>query len=829
MAVPLILAGPIVRRVEPRLAAFWVALSKPGSVEVRTWEGAQFAAGAAGSITGGAALFASGTSPTVRLGDQLHLALVQVKPQAPALPFGTGRIYSYDVVVTPTGGAATGLKAQGLLADGKTPLSHADAPNHLALGYLTDRLPSFATSPTSIDDLKIAHLSCRNADGPGVDAMAFLDDYIGEHVLDPTTRPHQIFLTGDQIYADSVPAPMLTMLNKVGRDLMGAFEKLPIDGAQVEASLANFPALRRQKLINVLARMTSGSAANHLLSFAEYAAMYLCAWSNAPWQAIGEPDDVFTAMPSATQDHLTPWGEPHLLPPGKNCYASVAEWKSKRAGDAKDTKVKQFRDTVAKARRLLANASTYMIFDDHEVTDDWNLASIWQDRVFTSPLGGTIIRNGVAAFTMFQGWGNDPAAYEKANSGNKKLIDAIPAMLTGTSLPVAAEAAKVDDAIGLDKSPSVNFHFTIDGPTHRVLALDTRTRRSFDSRLSPPKLLGSSLNTQIPSKPAAWDKDVLIVISPVPVLGPPLIDRVGQPLAMHMVDFKAHVLKLDPDKLDPCAKPVELRGAEEYDAESWAFQEDHLEKMLERLAPYGSVVFLSGDVHYAMSATLDRWQKKDATETSNRFIQLTSSPSRNKFQDTIAGFMRMSTFGVRAQRFGFPGERLAWKAKDPLQVPAGTTIAPGLRGRLKRTPVLVPADHWKPGVTIKADRNPPDWRWRMNLIADVRPNSERTDLPPHPTHGPDIDPSDAIPGYFRSASRHGIAALQHFDHMRQIVFPNNFGLVSFPDDAGTRTVRHELWSAKSSDPAQASPNTVHQVPLGVPATEVPPDLQNAAP
>jgi hypothetical protein len=297
---------------------------------------------------------------------------------------------------------------------------------------------------------------------------------------------------------------------------------------------------------------------------------------------------------------------------------------------------------------------------------------------------------------------------------------------------------------------------------------------------------------------------------------------------MHMVDFKAHVLKVDPDKVDACKHPVELRGAEEYDAESWAFQEDHLEKMLERLAPYGSVVFLSGDVHYAMSATLDRWQKKDSGETSNRFIQLTSSPSRNKFQDAIAGFMRMSTFGVRAQRFGFPGERLAWKAKEPLNIPDGTTIAPGLRGRLRRAPVLVPADHWKPGITVKADR-PPDWRWRMDIIADVRPNAQRADVAPHPPLGADIDTSDAIPGYFRTVSRHGIAALSHFDHMRQIVFPNNFGLVSFPDDAGTRVVRHELWSGKASDASKGTPNTVHQAPLGVPTAATPPELQNDTP
>ena len=34
-------------------------------------------------------------------------------------------------------------------------------------------------------------------------------------------------------------------------------------------------------------------------------------------------------------------------------------------------------DGVARARRLLANIPSFMIFDDHEVTDDWNCDVSW--------------------------------------------------------------------------------------------------------------------------------------------------------------------------------------------------------------------------------------------------------------------------------------------------------------------------------------------------------------------------------------------------------------------------------------------------------------------
>ena len=45
MALPLLLCGPILRRVEPTLASVWVALREPATVALRLWEG-RVAAGA---------------------------------------------------------------------------------------------------------------------------------------------------------------------------------------------------------------------------------------------------------------------------------------------------------------------------------------------------------------------------------------------------------------------------------------------------------------------------------------------------------------------------------------------------------------------------------------------------------------------------------------------------------------------------------------------------------------------------------------------------------------------------------------------------------------
>ena len=64
-----------------------------------------------------------------------------------------------------------------------------------------------------------------------------------------------------------------------------------------------------------------------------------------------------------------------------------------------------------------------MIFDDHDVTDDWNLGRAWRDRVFTAPLGRRIIMSALVAYVVFQDWGNDPKRYHEAQGVYRDLLD----------------------------------------------------------------------------------------------------------------------------------------------------------------------------------------------------------------------------------------------------------------------------------------------------------------------------------------------------------------------------------------------------------------------
>ena len=71
----------------------------------------------------------------------------------------------------------------------------------------------------------------------------------------------------------------------------------------------------------------------------------------------------------------------------------------------------EFRKNLPKVQRALANVATYMILDDHDVTDDYFLNPIWRRRVLGTRLGRAILGNAMIAYALFQDWGNDPLAY----------------------------------------------------------------------------------------------------------------------------------------------------------------------------------------------------------------------------------------------------------------------------------------------------------------------------------------------------------------------------------------------------------------------------------
>jgi hypothetical protein len=870
VALPLILGGPIVRRVEGRYASFWLALSRPATVVAHVWSGMQASTGV-GQVQSGSPLAATGEAATIDFGGALHVCVVTARGAAGFTP---GSIWSYDLEVQEAGKPARGFKELGLLQDDTTAARldgavDPSAPPHLALGYAPDQLPSFVTPAATLEELHLAHGSCRNTNTEGPETMSFLDDIIREHLTDGPNRLQQLFLTGDQIYADDVSRGIMKPIAELAAGLNGGRngEVAPVAGTDRPVNLETFPNLRRLKLVREEARFTTTDGHNHLISFSEFAAHHLLAWSTHPWRPLAEEKDVYVPVPpnSPVPNLLTDWEACAEADKKAEGATPFEKWKN-RETKPKDGKPSAFtedanrtivyRAGVSKVARVLANCATYMIFDDHEITDDWNQNKRWRNRVVATPLGRAIIRNGMLAYAVFQAWGNDPRAFTRADPSIFDPVDhdpnpatdegpwavqkvGPPVVLTNNArvLKLASAAASapgpfpmfplrpVEELLGLDDpDTSTNptkkavWHWRIDFPAHRVVALDPRTRRSFHGEgEAPPNLVGTTLNDQIPAGPLAAPQELLVVLAPAPVLAPHIVHNVVQPVSALYQDIAISIT--GKEKMDPCKPGPPVTGTEHRDVEGWNGDEPAMEALFARLAGYRSVLLLSGDVHFASSVGLDYWNDT-LTDPVSRIVQLTSSGVRNHKGGTLQVLIRALPIGQRLLR-GQPREVLAWKGPAPIKMPAGTHIAPGRRARMLRSPALLPNNGWPKDTTVD---HPPDWRWRATVLRDSRTGSQLPVGYPVQDAIAEVDPGAPLDGMARIAARHASAAMHHTVPLRLSIFDHNVGTVSFRKAGNGTNVLHTLWTEAAPGSAVGAPFTVHESPLQPAAGDVGPQL-----
>src|SRR5262249_3590207 len=175
---------------------------------------------------------------------------------------------------------------------------------------------------------------------------------------------------------------------------------------------------------------------------------------------------------------------------------------------------------LPRVRRLLANVPTYMVFDDHEISDDWNLTPRWAKQTRANALGRAVIRNGLAACTLFQSWGNDPLAYRPDPIGRQvltpisQMFASPPPQQPGPDQDAAATLERLFDLKPLAPNEQrMRWDFRYDGPGFEVIALDTRTWRGFepnanaaiksrfDENATATLLTDEALRLQIPEQP----------------------------------------------------------------------------------------------------------------------------------------------------------------------------------------------------------------------------------------------------------------------------------------------------------------------------------------
>src|SRR6516225_7541380 len=253
---PRVLAGPILRKVTPKAVTVWLALRKPGSVTLTVLDQDK-------------TKVMEGSRHAVSVGQNLHIVAVTAKLLPVFQELTEGVAYQYNLLFDFDDNLSTNL---------------ATATNNAPLSYPPFGLPSFALPPRDLNLLRLIQGSCRMPHAEGKDTLPIVDDLIAETAANAFARPHQLLLTGDQIYADDVSDIMSLVLADAGDVLLGWKEQymsdVPVPGSP-RAVIDLYPMLRQQFLSS--AGFTSDDLRCHMIGLGEYLSMYLFVWSDALW------------------------------------------------------------------------------------------------------------------------------------------------------------------------------------------------------------------------------------------------------------------------------------------------------------------------------------------------------------------------------------------------------------------------------------------------------------------------------------------------------------------------------------------------------------------
>ena len=282
-----LLAGPILRRAEPKQVSIWIACSIPLIIRAEIFRVADLEpiSGTQNkNNTEQAKPIGLGSATCIRLGEHLYIGLVTAKPipQAETIrnrnnstnmdfsSFPTHELLAYDIELSYYEGnikKCQRLQDLGLLTgDNAVIYTNRHDDDEVVL------LPTFFLQGRTDNNkpLNILHGSCRKLHGKGEDCLAIADRLIAPSVKNLNKRPSVLFLTGDQIYADDVAGPLIQHLTEFGAHLLGWEEEI----VGLNKKLTEIGPGERQQFISEHAKFTSENGGNHLISFGEFSNVF---------------------------------------------------------------------------------------------------------------------------------------------------------------------------------------------------------------------------------------------------------------------------------------------------------------------------------------------------------------------------------------------------------------------------------------------------------------------------------------------------------------------------------------------------------------------------
>lgn len=287
-------------------------------------------------------------------------------------------------------------------------------------------------------------------------------------------------------------------------------------------------------------------------------------------------------------------------------------------------------------RWLLSTVPTAMVFDDHDVIDDWNISADWVADMRKEPWWHDRITGGLMAYWLYQHLGNLSPERLAAEPLLAELL-----ALDGDGGDLLERAA-VDADRDAPEEPGSRWGFTRDLGGVRLVVVDSRNGRTLEP----------GARDMLDDRAWAWvdelvrgDVDHLLLASSVPFL---------LPKGIHYAEaWSEEVCEGAWGRLVARAGEALRRAA---DLEHWAAFRTGFARIARLLGdvaegrrgrPPSSVLLLSGDVHYVYTA-----RARTGPGQQSAVWQLTCSPMHYEMEPPLRALMRtgVSTVGTAIGR-----------------------------------------------------------------------------------------------------------------------------------------------------------------------------------
>jgi hypothetical protein len=347
--------------------------------------------------------------------------------------------------------------------------------------------------------------------------------------------------------------------------------------------------------------------------------------------------------------------------------------------------------TSLTVRFMLAHVPTFLMFDDHELTDDWNFDVAWV-RMLHNPkddyrMWPKTLTDALAAYWMYQGWGNKaPSQWDAADprvaaltDARKAGTDALPDLRRCIHRACYSPVPSRDPAASFQSGTSLDWHYRLpfDPP---FLVPDCRTRKLLVPADDKLRIIDHDVASKTPrsqtidDRQLAWLRRVLVDDwrgGPVAFIAPstPLLlqkklmtfmtkpetaagawargsDLAG--LTSAVIDSTAAGVASDAVlRVFRSRKDLEHMVRDKSWRDLWTLVDD----MQQKGSPVKTLVLVSGDVHHSYSMTANR---AHAGRPRPEVVQVTCSglqtTIRKSFKTSLAEELSSVTFDVGARR-----------------------------------------------------------------------------------------------------------------------------------------------------------------------------------